>query len=126
MQIQINKDFQEYKEDSWRGFSLKELLSLIAATGSSAAVVFVLYQIAGVPMTLAVYLAVPAAMPSLLTGFYRYQGMSFLKLIRERLWRKQVSILTYEAGELPAIGVDTKMRKSSKGKGMMKHGNHEQ
>ena len=52
--------------------------------------------------------------------------MSFLKLIRERLWRKQVSILTYEAGELPAIGVDAKMRKSSKGKGMMKHGNHEQ
>lgn len=126
MQIQINKDFQEYKEDSWRGFSLKELLSLIAATGSSAAVVFVFYQIADVPMTLAVYLAVPAAIPSLLTGFYRYQGMSFLNLVRERFWWKQVCILTYEAGELPVIGINGKMRKTVKGKGMMKHGNHEQ
>lgn len=132
MQIQINKDFQEYKEDFWRGFSLKELLSIGIATGTCAGFIFLLYQFLHIPLTGAVYLSVPVAIPILMTGFYRYQGMTLAELIRERIWQARTEILAYEAGEMglslskEAKGDDTGKRPKTKERVRMIYGADEQ
>ncbi len=41
MKIRVNKDFlREYKDDAWKGFSGKEVASLLLAAGTAIALVF--------------------------------------------------------------------------------------
>ena len=98
MNININKDFEkEYKDDSWRGFSMQEV-----CTG------------------------VPPAIPLLVYGFYRYQGMNLLELIREVFEEKKSNKLCYEAGEAEKIreNMDRGREKRSRKQRTVKRGRY--
>ena len=100
MNININKDFEkEYKDDSWRGFSMQEVCCIGIALSVAAAVSMWFYYNYHVPLNTVIYTGVPPAIPLLVYGFYRYQGMNLLELIREISEERKPNKLFYEAGE---------------------------
>ena len=100
MNININKDFEkEYKDDSWRGFSMQEVCCIGIALSMAAAVSMWFYYTYHVPLNTVIYTGVPPAIPLLVYGFYRYQGMNLLELIREIREERKSNKLFYEAGE---------------------------
>lgn len=101
MQIKVNKDFlTEYKDEFWKGFSVQEAISIATASGIVAGMVFVLHRQFGISPANAVYLGVPAAMPVLAVGFYKYQGyMSLPELIRQIYFTYKCRELVFGAGE---------------------------
>lgn len=103
LKIRVNKDFlREYKDDAWKGFSGKEVMTLLLAAGTAIALVFLLHMGLGIAPAVAVYLSVPAASPIVLLGFYRYQGyLSPIRLLREIYY-------TYKAKELPYAAEETR------------------
>lgn len=101
MQIKVNKDFlTEYKDEFWKGFSISEIISIVLALGCVAGITYILYTKFGISPDNAVYLGVPAALPILAVGFYKYQGyMSLPKLIREICFTYRCKELVFGAGE---------------------------
>lgn len=101
MKIRVNKDFlREYKDDAWKGFSGKEVASLLLAAGTAIALVFLLHFGCGIAPAAAVYLAVPAAALVILLGFYRYQGyLPPVRLLQEIFYTYGTKELPYAAEE---------------------------
>ncbi len=101
MKIRVNKDFlREYKDDAWKGFSGKEVASLLLAAGTAIALVFCCISGVELRRRLAVYLAVPAAAPIILLGFYRYQGyLPPVRLLQEIFYTYGTKELPYAAEE---------------------------
>ena len=100
MNININKDFEkEYKDDSWRGFSMEEVLYIGAALGIMGAVSFFFYYQFHLPLNMVLYLGLPPAAPILLLGFFRYYGLRLTELMKEIWYEKKIKNLSYEAGE---------------------------
>lgn len=101
MNININKDFvKEYKDDFMRGFSLKESVCIASAFTFAAGVVFAIWKLTDLDPQICVYIAVPLMVPILAIGFYQYQGMSILELLREMYYSRKTSCLTFEAEEM--------------------------
>ncbi len=102
MDIKINKDIaKEYPDDSWKGFSLSQLLYIFAAVAAGAAVVCFLYFLLGFNIHIAVYGAFPVAAPIALVGFYRYAGMRFPEAAKNWLRLNRTCVLPYAAAEAP-------------------------
>ena len=101
MKVNINKDFlTEYKDDVWKGFSMKELITLIVAAFVAGCVVCLLHFKFGIEPATAVYGGVPAAIPVILFGFFKYQGyLNPVDFIREIIFTGNVKLLTYETAE---------------------------
>ena len=85
MKININKDFlKEYKNDFWKGFSMTDIVHIAEGFICAGAVVAVLVLGFKIPLTIAIYCAVPVAAPVIFIGFYKYQGyLSVKELVKE-------------------------------------------
>lgn len=83
MVIEMNKDIDHYQESVALGLTVKQLLfsalSLIAGGG----MVWLLHKHIG--LTAAAYVAVPIVAPLALEGFYSYNGMSFIEVMKRKL-----------------------------------------
>lgn len=101
MNLTINKDFlEEYKDDAWKGFSLKEIGAIIVGGLIGAGVTALLFFYAHMSPATAVYIAVPCAVPAIACGFYRYQNyLSPPQLIREAVFTWKTGHIVYEAEE---------------------------
>lgn len=99
MNIEINKDFlTEYKDEFWKGFSAKEVFTIVSAGAVAAGVVIFLNFKFGVRPSEAVYAAIPFTIPILLAGFYKYQGyMPFKKLLEEISYSRKCRELHFES-----------------------------
>lgn len=142
MNININKDFEtEYKEDVGRGFTMRQMSTLIAS------VIVCFLQMAGIyyffhlPIATCVYPSMPGTAVVLAIGFYDYQGLTLTKLVQELLYERQTRLLTFEAGECDLVpkqftmgtascpkakhlrGLWKKLRRMVKG-GVLDNGNH--
>ena len=74
LKIDINKDFlKEYKDNFYKGFSISELVHIIAGLAVSAVIMLINVKLFGMQLVSAVYISVPFAAPVILTGIYRYQ-----------------------------------------------------
>ena len=84
MIIEINKDIDRYQESVAMGLTVKQLiyaaLSLIAGAG------IVLLMQKQIGLTLSAYVAVPVVAPVALQGFYQYNGMSFMEVMKKKLY----------------------------------------
>lgn len=85
MKININKDFlKEYKNDFWKGFSMTDIVHIAEGFLCAGAVVAGLVIGFKIPITIAIYCAVPVAAPVIFIGFYKYQGyLSVKELVKE-------------------------------------------
>ncbi|MDD6667750.1 MAG: PrgI family protein [Lachnospiraceae bacterium] len=101
MTIQINKDFlTEYKDDVWKGFNARELISIITGGATAFGVVILLYYFTKMNPATLVYFAVPFAIPAVGIGFYRFQGyLSLTDLLKEMMYTWYTKELHSESEE---------------------------
>lgn len=84
MVIEINKDIDRYQESMVMGLTAKQLLYSIGSLIAGAGIVLLLQKHIG--LTLSAYVAVPVTAPLALQGFYQYNGMSFMEMMKKKLY----------------------------------------
>jgi len=101
MTIQINKDFlTEYKDDVWKGFNTREVLSIISGGAVSISVVALLFFLTKISPATLVYVAIPLAFPMILYGFWKYQGyLTVSEFLTEVIFSYYTKELHFESEE---------------------------
>ena len=84
MIIEINKDIDRYQESVALGLTVKQLIYAALSMIAGAGIVLLLQKQIG--LTLAAYVAVPVVAPLALQGFYQYNGMSFMEVMKRKLY----------------------------------------
>ena len=84
MQIPVNKNLDEYKDDFYKGLTLKQTVLSVLTVSVGTGVFLVLYSICGMGQTAALYLAVLAALPLAASGFLKVHGMSLPEYFRRK------------------------------------------
>lgn len=98
MVIEINKNIDNYKESVVMGLTARQLIYSILSVGIGGGIVLLLYRHIG--LTASTYIAIPVVAPIALTGFYSYNGMTFMEMVKRKLqfaFRNQT--LTYISTE---------------------------
>ena len=94
MKININKSIEQtYKNEIWKGFTLREVGCAIGALITIGAVAFLAYKLLHLSLTIGVYIGIPFAFPFILLGFKKFSGMTLLQYIKVRKARKDSGIL---------------------------------
>lgn len=83
MNIEINKDIDRYKETVVLGLTARQLVYSVLSVGVGGGIVLFLYPYVG--LTVSAYIAIPVVAPIALTGFYSYNGMTFMEMMRLRI-----------------------------------------
>ncbi len=111
MQIPVNKNIDEYKDDFWKGLTLKQTAFSVMTVVVGAASFLFFYGILELPQSASLYLALPFAFPFAAAGFLRVNGMSPAEYLRKKkrymetpLYRFQPGALLEEAAEETVAG----------------------
>ena len=83
MIIEINKDIQNYKESVVFGLNARQLIFSVLSVVSGGGIVFLTYPYVG--LTTSAYIAIPVVAPIALSGFYSYNGMTFMEMMKRKL-----------------------------------------
>lgn len=83
MNIAINKDIEKYQETVVMGLTAKQLICSIVAVAVGGGIVLATYRYVG--LTGSAYIAIPAVAPIALNGFYSFQGMSFIEMMKRKM-----------------------------------------
>lgn len=83
MVIEVNKDIDRYKETVVMGLTARQLVFSIASVVVGGGIVLLLYRYVG--LTVSAYIAIPAVAPIALSGFYSYNGMTFMQMMKKKL-----------------------------------------
>ena len=79
MIIEINKDIDNYKESVVMGLTARQLIYSVLSVIVGGIVVLLTYKYVG--LTISTYIAVPLVAPIALSGFYSYQGLTFMQMM---------------------------------------------
>lgn len=122
MQIPVNKNIDEYKDDFYKGLTLRQTL-LAILTVAVGTIAFLFFNIVlNIAQSISLYLALPFAFPIAASGFLKIGGMPPLQYIRNRKRVIQAPLFLYRPGILQeerADGNVTKKRRKRK-KGAVK------
>jgi len=100
MKIVINKNFEkEYKDEAFRGLSLKELVFAVIFLLVMASIVYVGIMKYKLPSSPAILIGMVVGSPLLILGFYKYQGMSPIEFAKEYVNFLKTSRLSYQSTE---------------------------
>lgn len=118
MRIPMKKDIEEaYKDEFVKGFTLRETAYAFVSVVIAAAVTAGLWKLTGIQPDICVYAGTPCAIPTLLIGFYKIQGLTLGAYLKEIWYARKTRILLYDADEIPENkNVFTMMRKKPKAK----------
>lgn len=83
MIIEINKDIENYKESVVLGLTARQLIYSVLSVIVGGIVVLLTYKYVG--LTISTYIAVPLVAPIALSGFYSYQGLTFMQMMKKKL-----------------------------------------
>ncbi|RKI21161.1 PrgI family protein [bacterium 1xD8-6] len=83
MVIDINKNIDNYKETVVLGLTAKQLIYSVLSVAVGGGIVLLLYQKVG--LTVSAYIAIPAVTPIALSGFYSYNGMGFIEMMKLKM-----------------------------------------
>lgn len=83
MIIEINKDIDNYKESVVLGLTARQLVYSILSVLAGGGIVLMLYSYVG--LTVSTYIAIPVVAPIALTGFYSYNGMTFVDMMKRKM-----------------------------------------
>lgn len=79
MEIKINKDIQEYRETIAFGLDVRQFIFCILAVACGAGLYILLFQ--AINASLAGWIAVIAAVPGALLGFFKINDLTFEKFL---------------------------------------------
>lgn len=83
MIIEVNKDIQNYKESVVLGLNARQLIFSVVSLVVGGGIVLLSYPYVG--LTTSAYIAIPAVAPIALSGFYSYNGMTFMEMMKRKL-----------------------------------------
>ena len=83
MVIEVNKDIDRYKESVVLGLTARQLIYTIFSVVIGGGIVLLVYPYVG--LTTSAYIAIPVVAPIALTGFYSYNGMTFMEMMKLKL-----------------------------------------
>ena len=84
MQIPVNKDLDSYKDDFFKGLTLKQTaLSIISVAAGTGTFLFASYVLK-LEQSVSFYLALPVVLPIAASGFLRIHGMTPLEYLKKR------------------------------------------
>lgn len=84
MVIEINKNIDNYKESVVLGLSARQLVYSVLSVVAGGGIVLLLYRHVG--LTVSTYIAIPVVAPIAMTGFYSYHGMTFLEMMKLKMY----------------------------------------
>lgn len=84
MVIEINKNIDNYKESVIMGLTARQLIFSVLSVVAGGGIVLLLYRHIG--LTASTYVAVPVVTPIALSGFYSYNGMTFVEMAKRKLY----------------------------------------
>ncbi len=91
----INNDVVGYKDDFFKGLSLRETIFGFIALVTGGAGMLTLYFYAHLPLNLAVTLCIPFIAIIGLAGFYHKNGMTLLQIVKNIIRIRKAGPLTY-------------------------------
>ena len=83
MVIEVNKNIDNYKESVVLGLTARQLIFSIISLIVGGGIVLLTYPYVG--LTTSAYIAIPVVAPIALTGFYSYNGMAFVEMMKLKL-----------------------------------------
>ena len=83
MVIEINKNIDNYKESVVMGLTARQLIYSVLSVAIGGGIVLALYKNIG--LTASTYIAIPVVAPIALSGFYSYNGMTFMEMVKRKL-----------------------------------------
>lgn len=84
MIIEINKNIDNYKESVVLGLTARQLIYSVLSVVVGGGIVLLLYRHVG--LTVSAYIAIPVVAPIAMTGFYSYHGMTFMEMMKLKLY----------------------------------------
>ena len=93
MQVPVNKDLDSYKDDFFKGLTLKQTaLSIVSVAAGTGTFLFGNY-ILKLDQTISFYLALPVVLPIAASGFLKLHGMTPFEYLKRR--REVIQMDTY-------------------------------
>ena len=115
MIIEINKNIDNYKDSVVLGMTAKQLIFSVLSIVAGGGIVLLLYRYVG--LTTSTYIAIPIVAPIALSGFYSYNGMSFMEMMKLKIHFAFGNCpLTYVSTESEAVIQKLRLEENSQGK----------
>ena len=83
MSVEINKDIDNFQESVVLGLTAKQLAASVLSVLVGGVIVFLTYKKVG--LTVSAYIAIPVVAPIALSGFYSFNGMSFMQMMKKKI-----------------------------------------
>ena len=83
MSVEINKDIDDFQESVVLGLTAKQLAASVLSVLVGGVIVFLTYKKVG--LTVSAYIAIPVVAPIALSGFYSFNGMSFMQMMKKKI-----------------------------------------
>lgn len=98
MSVEINRDIDKFQESVVLGLTAKQLIASVLSVLVGGAIVLISYKKVG--LTVSAYIAIPVVAPIALSGFYSFNGMSFMQMMKKRIhFMFKVKPLVYRSTE---------------------------
>lgn len=98
MSVEINRDIDKFQESVVLGLTAKQLIASVLSVLVGGAIVLISYKKVG--LTVSAYIAIPVIAPIALSGFYSFNGMSFMQMMKKRIhFMFKVKPLIYRSTE---------------------------
>ena len=123
MLIPVNQNIDEYKDDFYKGLTLRQSVISLITVAVGAVVYLGLTMLLHLPQTLALYVTLPVVFPIAAYGFLKIHGMNIAEYVKKRGAVKERSSYTFipqmllmeSAGEEETGGAKTKERSEADG-----------
>ncbi|MCD7884276.1 MAG: PrgI family protein [Lachnospiraceae bacterium] len=95
MQIPVNKDIDDYKDDFFKGMTLRQTTMCVLTLAVGIGCYFLCNSVLGLPQTVSLYLVFPVALPFAAAGFLKIDGMPPLEYLKRRREVTQTPLYRY-------------------------------
>ena len=83
MLIPVNQNIDEYKDDFYKGLTLRQSVISLVTVAVGVLVYLALTGLFGLPQTLALYMTLPVVFPIAAYGFLKIHGMNIAEYLRK-------------------------------------------
>lgn len=112
LDIDANEDIEAYKTGPVKGLTLREAFFAGVTVAAGSVTVLFCHHTLGIPIELAIYIAMPLSLLCAMTGFYGRNGMNFIEKVKAVTDIQTKKPYTYqsEEGEMPLKQEEEKSR----------------
>ena len=96
MMVPVNQNIDEYKDDFFKGLTMRQTMYAIAAVAVSGGLMMFFLLYLKMNASVAMYITLPIVFPIIAVGFIRIHGMNFRDYMKEKRKVRQRPVFFYE------------------------------